>query len=63
MAILNSLPNKLGVATENSSGLMSSEDRKLVNKINSIEEDVKSKISKNEKIKSSQLDTSSNATT
>ena len=62
MAILNSLPTKLGIATETSNGLMSSEDKKLVNKINRIEADVADKMSRSDKIKSSQLDTSSNLT-
>lgn len=61
MAILNSLPTGLGMATETSNGLMSAEDKILVNKINRIETDVAEKINKTEKIKSSQLDTSSNA--
>lgn len=59
MAILNSLPTKIGLATETSNGLMSSDDKKLVNKINRIEENVANKLNKNDKIKSSQLDTSS----
>ena len=61
MSILNSLPSKIGIATETSNGLMTSEDKKLINKINRIESDVADKMNKNEKIKSSQLDTSSNA--
>ena len=36
-------------------------NKKLINKINRIESDVADKMNKNEKIKSSQLDTSSNA--
>lgn len=59
MAILNSLPTKIGLATESSNGLMSSDDKKLVNKINRIEENVSTKLNKYDKIKSSQLDTSS----
>lgn len=59
MAILNSLPTKLGMATETSNGLMSSEDKKLVNKINRIEADVADKMNRTDKIKSSQLDISS----
>ena len=31
MSILNSLPKKIGVATENTNGLMSSEDKIAVN--------------------------------
>lgn len=61
MAILNSLPTKIGMATETSNGLMSAEDKILVNKINRIEADVAEKMSRTDKIKSSQLDTSSNA--
>lgn len=58
MSILNSLPKKIGVATENANGLMSSEDKIAVNKINRIEADVADKMHKDAKIKSSQLDTS-----
>lgn len=60
MAILNSLPTKIGMATETSNGLMSAEDKVLVNKINRIETDVADKMSRTDKIKSTQLDTSSN---
>ena len=59
MSILNSLPTKIGMATETSNGLMSSDDKKLVNKINRIEENVSNKLNKSDKIKSSQLDVSS----
>lgn len=58
MSILNSLPAKIGMATETSNGLMSFEDKKLVNKINRMESDISNKMNKNEKIKSSQLDIS-----
>lgn len=37
MAILNSLPTKLGMATETSNGLMSAEDKILINKISKME--------------------------
>lgn len=60
MSILNSLPKKIGIATETSNGLMSFEDKILVNKINKMEEDIANKMNKDEKIKSSQLDTSNN---
>ena len=58
MAILNSLPKGIGVATEKTNGLMSSDDKIAVNKINRIEADVANKMNRDEKIKSSQLDTS-----
>lgn len=60
MSILNSLPTKLGMASETSNGLMSAEDKIAVNKINRIEADVSEKLNRDEKIKSYQLDTSSN---
>ena len=59
MSILNSLPTKIGMATETSNGLMSSDDKKLVNKINRIEANVVNKMNRTDKIKSSQLDSSS----
>lgn len=58
MSILNSLPTKIGMATESSNGLMSFEDKKLVNKINRMELDISNKMNKDVKIKSSQLDNS-----
>ena len=58
MAILNSLPKGIGVATEKTNGLMSADDKIAVNKINRIEADVANKMNRDEKIKSSQLDTS-----
>lgn len=58
MAILNSLPTEIGVATETSNGLMESKDKILVNKIPVIEDGVNNSIKRTEKIKSSQLDTS-----
>ena len=61
MSILNSLPKKIGIATENTNGLMSSEDKIAVNKINRIEDDIKNAMHKDTKIKSSQLDTSNDA--
>lgn len=61
MSILNSLPKQLGVATEKTNGLMSSNDKILVNKINRIEIDVSDKMNRNDKIKSNQLDTSNDA--
>lgn len=62
MSILNSLPTKIGIATETSNGLMTADDKKLVNKINRIEADVADKMNKTDKIKSSQLDKSSDIT-
>lgn len=61
MSILNSLPKKVGIATETSNGLMSFEDKISVNKINKMEEDIANKMNRDEKIKSSQLDISNNA--
>ena len=61
MSILNSLPKQVAVATENTNGLMSAADKIAVNKINRIEKDVADKMSRTDKIKSSQLDTSNNA--
>lgn len=61
MSIINSLPKEIGLATVNNNGLMSSTDKIAVDKINRIEADVANKMNKYEKIKSSQLDTSSNA--
>lgn len=61
MAILNSLPKKIGIATENTNGLMSAEDKIAVNKINRIEADVSNAMNKDSKIKSSQLDISNDA--
>ena len=61
MSILNSLPSKIGVATENTNGLMSADDKVAVNKINRIEADVAEAMHKDTKIKSSQLDTSNDA--
>lgn len=62
MAILNSLPKGIDLATETNNGLMSFEDKILVNKIPRLETNVELKMNKNEKIKSSQLDISSNDT-
>lgn len=61
MPILNSLPKAIQIATEKTNGLMSADDKILVNKINRIEADVSNKMNRDEKIKSSQLDTSNNA--
>lgn len=58
MSILNSLPNKIGIATETSNGLMSFEDKISVNKINRMEADIATKMNKDVKIRASQLDTS-----
>ena len=61
MSILNSLPKGIAVATEKTNGLMSAQDKIAVNKINRIEADVAEKMNRTDKIKSSQLDTSSDA--
>lgn len=61
MSILNSLPKQLPLASESRNGLMSSDDKLLVNKINRIEADVVDKMNRDEKIKSSQLDTSNDS--
>lgn len=61
MSILNSLPKQIPVATQNTNGLMSAADKIAVDKINRIELDVADKMSRTDKIKSSQLDTSNNA--
>ncbi len=61
MSILNSLPKQISVATQNTNGLMSAADKIAVDKINRIELDVADKMSRTDKIKSSQLDTSNNA--
>lgn len=61
MSIINSLPKSIGLATSSNNGLMSSEDKIAVDKINRIEADVADKMNKYEKIKSSQLDTSNDA--
>lgn len=58
MSILNSLPRKINLATKNTNGLMSASDKIAVDKINRIEADVAEKMSRTDKIKSSQLDTS-----
>lgn len=59
MSILNSLPKAINIATETSNGLMSFEDKIAVNKINKMEADIATKMNKDKKITSSQLDTSS----
>ena len=61
MSILNSLPKQIPVATQNTNGLMSAADKIAVDKINRIEADVADKMSRTDKIKSSQLDTSNDA--
>ena len=61
MAILNSLPKKINLATKDTNGLMSASDKIAVDKINRIEADVAEKMNRTDKIKSSQLDVSNDA--
>ena len=58
--ITNNLPSKIFLATTTNDGLMSAEDKVKVDKIDRMEYDISQKANKDDKIKSSQLDTSSN---
>ena len=61
MAILNSLPKKINLATKDTNGLMSASDKIAVDKINRIEADVAEKMNRTDKIKSIQLDDRKNS--
>lgn len=61
MSIINALPSKIAVATTNTNGLMSSTDKRRVDKIDRMEADIAMKMPKNAKITSSQLATSNDS--